>query len=184
MAGDDEEEGYFYLNPSTGEISTKKFLTDTNTKEFKVSALREHLQLKEHYSVLHEFNFECTALIFSQFEVTVTDSGIPQKSSSTEVVITVTRDEFAPSFVNAPYTAPFIPEDKEVGEVVFEVSGQDSDQKGQLRYNIIGDPPAPEFFDINEESGEITIKRNLMEDYAPYYMVCLHFQIKSTTKSL
>ena len=28
---------FFYLNPETGVITTKKFLTDTKTKEFKVS---------------------------------------------------------------------------------------------------------------------------------------------------
>lgn len=59
----------------------------------------------------------------------MTDSGIPEKSNTIEVTITVTRDEFAPTFTNTPYKAQAVPEDKEVGEKVFTVSGQDGDQK-------------------------------------------------------
>jgi len=43
--------------------------------------------------------------------------------------------------------------------------------QGQLQYMAIGDPPAPEYFQLNQDSGVITIKKDLMQDYAPYYVV-------------
>ncbi len=45
--------------------------------------------------------------------------------------------------------------------------------QGQLRYKIIGDPPSPDYFRIHEQSGAIIIKKDLMKDYSPYYMVSL-----------
>lgn len=38
-------------------------------------------------------------------------------------------------------------------------------------YALVGEPPSPDFFDIGNTSGVITIKKNLMTDYAPYYVV-------------
>ena len=66
---------------------------------------------------------------FVQFTVAALDSGIPQKVVTKEVSILVIRDEFMPEFVNAPYTAPEVPENKPVGERVFQVQGRDQDQK-------------------------------------------------------
>ena len=36
---------------------------------------------------------------------------------------------------------------------------------------MLGDPPAPEYFNVNQESGSITIKQDLRRDYSPYYVV-------------
>ena len=38
-------------------------------------------------------------------------------------------------------------------------------------YSIIGNPPTPDFFDLSADTGVITIKKDLMTDYAPYYVV-------------
>ena len=83
----------------------------------------------------------------------------------------ITRDEYAPEFVGAPYTAPSLPENKRVGEQVFQVKGRDRDQKGQLKYALIGDPPSPNYFTVNTDSGVITIRQDLRRDYSPYYIV-------------
>ena len=40
-----------------------------------------------------------------------------------------------------------------------------------MRYAVIGDAPAPDYFFVNEQSGDITIKKDLMKDFAPYYIV-------------
>ena len=45
--------------------------------------------------------------------------------------------------------------------------------QGQLLYMAIGDPPAPEYFQLNQDSGVITVKKDLMQDYAPYYVVSI-----------
>lgn len=43
--------------------------------------------------------------------------------------------------------------------------------QGLLQFNIIGEPPSPDFFAIANDTGIITIKKNLMTDYSPYYIV-------------
>ena len=99
------------------------------------------------------------------------DTGIPEKLKTIEVIIQVVRDEFHPAFNQEAFEAPEVPENKAVGERIMQVQGKDQDQKGQLKYAIIGDPPAPDFFEINADNGVITIKKDLRTDYAPYYIV-------------
>lgn len=72
-----------------------------------------------------------------QFSVVATDSGIPPKSSTVPVTISVVHDKFAPEFMSTPYDVPQLPENKPVGYQVFQVQGRDRDQKvGHLR-NLI-----------------------------------------------
>jgi protocadherin Fat 4 len=140
MKASGEPAQFFYLNTDTGLITTKKFLTEVKTKEFR-------------------------------FEVIATDSGIPPKKATKAVTVRVIRDEYPPEFEGGPYTAPSVPENKQPGHEVMKVKGKDRDQKGQLRYAIIGDPPSPDYFQINDQSGAITIRKDLMQDYSPYYML-------------
>jgi hypothetical protein len=74
---------------------------------------------------------------FLQFTVAAVDSGIPQKIATKEVSILIIRDEFLPEFVNAPYTAPEVPENKPVGERVFQVQGREQDQKVCHFYTVM-----------------------------------------------
>ncbi len=64
-----------------------------------------------------------------QFEVYAEDTGIPSKSATKQVTIQVTRDEYAPEFEGGPFTANPQPENKPVGQQVFQVRGKDRDQK-------------------------------------------------------
>ena len=43
--------------------------------------------------------------------------------------------------------------------------------QGALQFELVGEPPSPEFFQVDVATGVITIKKNLMEDYSPYYVV-------------
>ena len=45
--------------------------------------------------------------------------------------------------------------------------------QGDLRYKLVGDGAAADYFEVSETSGDITIKRDLMKDFAPYYIVSL-----------
>ena len=66
---------------------------------------------------------------YLQFEVYADDQGIPEKSATKQVTIQVTRDEYSPEFVEGPYTATPQPENKPVGQQVFQPRGRDRDQK-------------------------------------------------------
>lgn len=67
--------------------------------------------------------------VFVQFAVIATDDGIPPRSAQVSVAINITHDKFAPQFINSPYTVPMLPETKDVGSVVLQVSGFDQDQR-------------------------------------------------------
>ena len=43
--------------------------------------------------------------------------------------------------------------------------------QGQLRYELVGEPPAPEYFLVDLATGVVTIRQSLMTHYAPYYVV-------------
>lgn len=43
--------------------------------------------------------------------------------------------------------------------------------QGKIQFKAIGDATAPDYFNVNLESGVITIKKDLRQDYAPYYVV-------------
>ena len=40
-----------------------------------------------------------------------------------------------------------------------------------MRYELIGDPPSQDFFQVNQESGTVSIRKSLMEGTAPYYVL-------------
>ena len=64
-----------------------------------------------------------------QFSVTALDSGNPPKSAVVPVIINVIHDKYPPDFLNLPYTIAAIPEDVSIGYQVFQVHGQDLDQR-------------------------------------------------------
>ena len=41
----------------------------------------------------------------------------------------------------------------------------------QVRYSLVGAGPAPVFFAVDEESGEVRVQRNLREDDSTVYTV-------------
>ena len=61
--------------------------------------------------------------------VKATDEGTPPKSTQTNVVVLITRDQYAPEFKGAPYRANNVEETRKTGERVFQVSATDKDQK-------------------------------------------------------
>ena len=68
-------------------------------------------------------------LVLFQFDVRIQDSGIPTKQATKNVVVRVTRDEYAPEFEGLPYSASAVPENRPAGQEVFTVRGKDRDQK-------------------------------------------------------
>ena len=50
--------------------------------------------------------------------------------------------------------------------------------QGSIRYEIVGDMPAPNYFDISEESGAISVKADLKtDDEMTYSVSTLHLLI-------
>ena len=61
-----------------------------------------------------------------QFEVLAVDSGRPTRTTTADVTVLVTRDEFAPEFISTPYTAT-ITENAAINSTILTVRATDRD---------------------------------------------------------
>ena len=111
----------------------------------------------------------------TDFRLTATaiDDGVPSKRVNKQVRVTVTRDVFAPVFAEQETEADEVLETVPLGSRVAAVIARDGDLKGQLHYTLVGEAPAPEFFEVDLTTGVVTVKQRLDEDYSPSYTVRL-----------
>ncbi|KAJ8319080.1 hypothetical protein KUTeg_004171 [Tegillarca granosa] len=96
-------------------------------------------------------------------EVTASDRRNPEKTDKAQVTITVSRDESIPAFDRNLYTTT-ISETQPFVSSIISVRATDSDRRGEIVYEVIGDYPAPSFFQVNSSTGEINLVRDLKED--------------------
>ncbi|WAQ96421.1 FAT4-like protein [Mya arenaria] len=85
------------------------------------------------------------------------------KTTVTDVIITVTRDQFPPFFLNTPYSTTIL-QCNNIGGFVFNVNATDRDLAGRIQYSLIGDYPAPSFFSVDPFSGIVTTTTTLLRD--------------------
>ncbi|XP_046579035.1 protocadherin Fat 4-like [Haliotis rubra] len=116
---------YFYLNPRTGQLSTKISLREINLQRV-------------------------------QFQIQAGDQRAPERTSRSNVTIVIERDQQRPQFVDDPYTTA-VQETTVNGSTVYQVSAFDADLQGSLTYEIIGEGVAPAFFEINSNTGMVTV---------------------------
>ncbi|KAL8559117.1 hypothetical protein ACOMHN_046165 [Nucella lapillus] len=95
--------------------------------------------------------------------VTASDQRIPERTATTQVIITVSRDNVVPFFVNTPYFTQ-ITETRAVSSSIFNVFAHDSDLVGEIRYEAIGVYPATSFFAVSPVTGAITVTTDLKND--------------------
>lgn len=99
-----------------------------------------------------------------QLTVAAVDSGSPSRQQNVSVTINIERDNGPPVFQNLPYTTT-ITHDHTVNSLVKATTAVDSDLKGELVYEIVGNIPAPSFFYLpNENSGRILLRNDLRFD--------------------
>ena len=67
-----------------------------------------------------------------QFEVLAVDSGRPTRTTTADVTVLVTRDEFAPEFISTPYTAT-ITENAAINGTVLTIRATDRDLEVRAR---------------------------------------------------
>ena len=80
------------------------------------------------------------------------------------IYVEVERSTRAPRYDNNPFSDIRIPESTRVGEKVFTFTAHDPDLQGELRFEIVGDYPAPSFFRMDEKTGELSVAKDLKSD--------------------
>lgn len=110
-----------------------------------------------------------------QLNVGAYDLGTPSRVASQDasVILTVTRNQFSPVFVNEPYSIS-IEQSRPIGNFVLRVTAVDSDTVspyGDVTLRLIGDDDGTVYFGFNAASGNITVARDLTTDTATYYQL-------------
>ncbi|GFN78435.1 protocadherin fat 4, partial [Plakobranchus ocellatus] len=103
------------------------------------------------------------------FVVTATDGGRPSRTTDILCFVFVRRDEFAPTFLNTPY-AVTITESAANNSFIFTVEAEDRDLVGALTYTVVGVPPAPSFFTVNQ-NGRVAVRGDLRTDRLMDYVL-------------
>ncbi|XP_035826838.1 protocadherin Fat 4-like [Aplysia californica] len=92
--------------------------------------------------------------------VTAYDTAFPQQQATAEVNIFVVRNENPPFFINEQLYSVDISEDFAIGDFVIAVTALDNDND-TIRYSLLGDETAIDFFYLNPASGDIFLTRRL-----------------------
>lgn len=60
---------------------------------------------------------------------------------------------------------------RDVGSSIFRVSAEDQDLAGEIRYGTQGVAPAPTYFGLDPETGQISVAKDLGQDRTTTYTV-------------
>ncbi len=108
-----------------------------------------------------------------QIRVQAYDNGVPSKSDDAVVKVTVNRNLNAPKFTQASLSKDILYA-QELGTMIVKVAATDADEQephNQVRYYLIGDTLAQQYFMVNDVSGEVTVRKDLAADSNTRYTV-------------
>ena len=104
------------------------------------------------------------SLIVFACTIEVTDQGYPEpNTASVRLTIDIERNVELPKFTQTKYNVP-VAESEEVNTVLITVEAQLSLVVGTIFYEVTGEYPAPDFFEIDQTGGQVRITRDLSLD--------------------
>ena len=98
--------------------------------------------------------------VTNQLKVMVTDHGKPPRSTMTNIRVSVSRDEGDLTFTSNMYSAT-ISENRNVGNTVASVRATPGHN---VQYYITGNGNAPEYFYVEQDSGQIKVSKLITDD--------------------
>ncbi|XP_050391949.2 protocadherin Fat 4 [Patella vulgata] len=113
-------------------------------------------------------NLRNNAVSFYTFSVGVFDNSFPEKSATANIQITVTRDTARPRFTGPDYSIT-IPETRPVDSIILRVNAIDDNLQGRIVYEVYGDGTAMAYFNVDSNTGDVTITKNLRQDSLKLY---------------
>ena len=96
----------------------------------------------------------------------VRDGGTPSKTDTAVLYVHVNRNNFPPRFETRQYRQTVL-ETQALGIPFIRVQALDQDTRtpyNVLVYSLLGDPAITEYFMVDEDSGDIALKKSLMDD--------------------
>lgn len=108
-------------------------------------------------------------IVVLQLRVTAIDDADPGRMATADVTILVQRNAHAPKFSQDSYRVT-LSEKATLGDAVIRVNATDED-KDIIKYTVIGDDAAKEFFYLNPTTGELFLKKALSLTNLPTFTV-------------
>ncbi|KAJ8318063.1 hypothetical protein KUTeg_003154 [Tegillarca granosa] len=165
---------YFFIDQFTGAIWLRESLVSTNLfsitdtilysitgdslaqEYFYINPRTGIISLKKSVAPINVVRFTLRVIGY--------DTAYPSNQATTDVFISVTRNQFGPEFRPSATYETTIPDTTPIGNVVLNVLAIDQDQNGEIRYNTIGYFPATEYFRLNQFTGEIQQIQSISND--------------------
>lgn len=142
IIGDDAAPSYFDVDERTGDIKLKASVADDTLTEY-------------------------------QLRIQAYDNGSPSRSSVAIVKVTVNRNLNAPKFDNVAVEVNIL-YSQELGSKITTVKATDEDLQpphNTVRYYLIGDTLAQQFFMVNDVTGDVAVRKDLAGDSNTRYTV-------------
>ena len=102
--------------------------------------------------------------------MTAFDSDDVDRVTTVDVSIEVLRNEHAPQFDRDNIQLQ-LNETARIGEPVLTLTASDEDPADVIRYSIVGDVTARQFFFVDSATGNVSLKRPLSESDASVFTV-------------
>ncbi len=99
------------------------------------------------------------------------DNGNPPRSATAIVYVTVVRNFFAPQWDQTNYEIR-IQETQAMGIPFTKVSAKDQDRaapNNRFFYEAVGDTKALQYFEVDEASGDVSVRKSLLTDTSKLY---------------
>ncbi|XP_013411494.1 protocadherin Fat 4-like [Lingula anatina] len=141
IIGNENAPEYFFIHPTSGQILISKVLWKDATQATS-------------YTVVVEAK----------------DRGTPQRSSTAVVLVSVTRNQYAPTFERVANLT--IPSHQEVATKIYTIVARDPDPQGPnsvIRYSVVGQHN--DTFQIGPDSGVLSLRRSIVRDTRELYIV-------------
>ena len=107
-----------------------------------------------------------------QLRVIAYDTAYPTNRATSDVIISVARDEFGPVFTPSATYEITIPETTSIGSQVITVLAVDQDANDIITYQLVNSTSnGTEYFYLDRDNGAITLRKTLQGTFINAYTV-------------
>ncbi|KAM6970693.1 protocadherin alpha-8-like isoform 2-T2 [Aplochiton taeniatus] len=117
-----------------------------------------------------------------QLVLSAVDGGTPPKSGTTKIVVNVIdANDNTPTFSKSLYKAQ-VAENSAIGTSIISVSAEDRDEgvNGEIEYSFTGKGIIYNLFEINQSTGDISVKGDLDHEETPAFEIRVQAKDKGT----
>ena len=124
---------------------------------------------------IRKLTFQLNIALSFQLNIEVCDVNVDSLCDRAIINVDITRQNFPPVFTLPEEYTTEISELLPVSSTIMTVTATDKDIEGEIIYGTSGIVPAPSFFQVDENSGVITVRTDLTQNRRLIYAVSNYF---------